>query len=167
MPPGSNAAMDRQTIDLGYVLRQFPSLDFGMGDFAHRLRVQKFVYLLQAFDIYLGYDYTWYLRGPYCTHLATIGYALSRAYDRIPRDQKMAFVNPDVQERFVRFKGFIRGRENDNGFLEIAASLHVLHRTSGMGKDAIIERVAAKRECFSREQCAGIWEEMERWNLMG
>ena len=47
-------AVDRQAIDLGYILRQFPDLDFGMDDFGHRLRVQKFVYLLQAFDIYLA-----------------------------------------------------------------------------------------------------------------
>lgn len=47
--------MDRQAMDLGYILRQFPDLGFGMDDTGHRLRVQRFVYLLQAFDIYLGY----------------------------------------------------------------------------------------------------------------
>ena len=163
--PALGTPVNRQTIDLGYVLRQFPGLDFGMDDFGHRLRVQKFVYLLQSFDIYLGYDYSWYLRGPYCTQLATIGYALSRAYDQIPRDQKMAFANPDAQERFERFKEFIRGRENDNDFLEIAASLHMLRKTGSMPRAAIIERVEAKQERF-RGRCGGVWEEMERWKLM-
>ena len=160
-------AVDRQTIDLGYVLRQFPDLDFGMDDFDHRLRVQKFVYLLQAFDIYLGYDYSWYLRGPYCTQLATVAYTLSRSYDAIPRDQKMAFANPDVQDRFERFRKFVGGRENDNDFLEIAASEHMLRKTSDMPRADIIEKVATKKkDPFDRALCKRIWGEMEQCGLI-
>lgn len=159
--------MDKQTIDLGHILRQFPDLDFGMDDFEHRLRVQKFVYLLQAFDVYLGYEYSWYLRGPYCTGLATVGYALRSLYPMIPRDKDMVFADPGVQKRFERFKEFIKKRENDNDFLEVAASLHILHRTSGMPRAGIVEKVAAKRKHFSEEYCNRVWEEMEeKWNLM-
>ena len=174
MRAASGTAVIRQAIDLGYVLRQFPDLDFGMDDFDHRLRVQKFVYLLQAFDIYLGYDYSWYLRGPYCTQLATIACTLSRSYDRIPIDQEMAFANPDMQERFERFKEFIRGRENDNAFLEIAASLHMLRKAYDLigrdiiGRDVIVARVAANRDKdhFDKATCEAVWGELERWNLM-
>ena len=167
MPHFGIPALNQQAADLGYILRQFPDLDFGMGDFEHRLRVQKFVYLLQAFDIYLGYDYSWYLRGPYCTQLATIGYALTKSYASIPYDENMAFSRPSVQERFERFKEFIRGRENDNDFLEIAASLHILHKTSGMPRAAIVERVASKQGRFAEEECGRIWDVMEKWGLMG
>lgn len=38
--------MDRQAMDVGYILRQFTDLDFGMDDTGHRLRAQRFVYLL-------------------------------------------------------------------------------------------------------------------------
>ena len=137
-----------------------------MADFEHRLRIQKFVYLLQAFDVYLGYDYSWYLHGPYCTRLATVGYALSSIYDMVPYDKDMVFVNPTVQKRFERFKKFIKGRENNNDFLEIAASLHILHKTSGMPRADIVTRVAAKREHFSDEECSRVWEEMEECGLM-
>ena len=165
MRGGPGAAVDRLVIDLGHILRQFPSLDFGMADTEHRLRIQKFVYLLQAFGVYLGYEYSWYLHGPYCTKLATVGYALGSIYDMVPYDKDMVFVNPAVQERFEEFKRFIKKRENDGDFLEIAASLHVLHRTSGMERDAIIERVEAERERL-RGRCGRVWEEMERWKLM-
>ena len=165
-PAALGLDVNRQAIDLGYVMRQFPRLDFGMGDFDHRLRVQKFVYLLQAFDIYLGYDYSWYLRGPYCTQLATTAYALSHSYDVIPRDQKMAFTNPDVQERFERFKEFIKGRESDNDFLEIAASEHMLRKTTEMPRADIIARVRAKRDHFTVAMCEDAWEDLERWNLI-
>ena len=158
--------MNQQVVDLGWVLRQFPDLDFGMDDFEHRLRTQKFVYLLQSFDIYLGYDYTWYLRGPYCTQLAAVGYALSKSYHRIPHDKSMVFLDGDVQERFERFKAFIRGRENDNDFLEIAASLHILKKTSGLSRGEIVEKVAAKQARFTPDQCGRAWEEMEECGLM-
>ena len=160
-------AVDRQAMDLGYILRQFPDLDFGMDDFDHRLRVQKFVYLLQAFDIYLGYDYSWYLHGPYCTRLATVAYALGPLYDKIPCDKDMVFVNPAVQKRFEQFKRFIRGRENDNDFLEVAASEHILHKTSGMPRADIVKRVAAKRNRFDEGYCNDVWDEMrEKWRLV-
>ena len=160
-------AVDRQAMDLGYILRQFPDLDFGMDDFDHRLRVQKFVYLLQAFDIYLGYDYSWYLHGPYCTRLATVGYALSPLYDKVPYDRDMVFANPGVQKRFERFKKFIRGRENDNRFLEVAASLHILHRTTDMTRAGIFEKVAAKRgERVDEKYYNDTWAEMDQWKLL-
>lgn len=159
--------MDRQAMDLGYILRQFPDLDFGMDDTGHRLRVQRFVYLLQAFDIYLGYDYSWYMRGPYCTRLAAVAYSLGPLYDMIPYDRDMVFANPGVQERFDMFKQFIRGRENDSDFLEAAASLHVLHRTSGMPRADIVKKVAAKQDHFDEEYCNDIWDEMmEKWRLV-
>ena len=158
--------MDRMVIDLGHILRQFSNLEFSMSDFEHRLRIQKFVYLLQAHDVYLGYDYSWYLHGPYCTKLATVGYALASIYDIVPYDKDMVFVNPAVQKRFEAFKKFIKGRENDNDFLEIAASLHILHKTSGMPRASVIERVAAKRERFSRDRCKQVWEEMAERGLM-
>lgn len=167
MPAIPNAAMDGMTIDLGHILRQFPKLEFSMADFEHRLRLQKFVYLLQAFDVRLGYDYSWYLHGPYSTRLATVGHSLTPIYDLVPYDKDMVFVNPAVQERFERFKKFVKGRENDNDFLEIAASLHILHRVSGMRRADIVKRVAAKRpDRFKEDGCDQVWEEMAGWGLM-
>ena len=158
--------MDRLAIDLGHILRQFPDLDFSMSDFEHRLRIQKFVYLMQAFDVYLGYDYSWYLHGPYCTRLATVGYALTSIYDMVPYDKDMVFVNPAVQERFGRFKKFIKRRENDSDFLEIAASLHILHKACGMARADAVEKVASKRDRFKGDRCNRVWEEMAGCGLM-
>ena len=116
--------------------------------------------------MYLGYEYSWYLHGPHCAKLATVGHAPGSICDMAPYDKDMVFVNPAVQERLEEFKRFIRGLESDGGFLEIAAPLRVLHRTSGMGRDAIIKRVEAEGERL-RGRCGRVWEEMERWKLMG
>ena len=158
--------MKRQPVDLGYVLRQFPRFEFGMHDFDHRLRVQKFVYLLQASNVYLGYDYSWYLRGPYCSTLAASGFALSEFYEDIPQGVRMAFASPTTNGRFEGFKEFIRGHENDAGFLEIAATLHFLHAAGRLTRDEMLQRVAGKRPGFDEDACAGIRSYMEEKDIL-
>ena len=91
-----------------------------MDGFDGRLRLQRFIYLLQTFDIYLGYEFSRYIRGPYCSTLSTCWFALRGIYDKIPAG-KAGFESPSVQKRFERFQKFIGGREGDAKFLEIAA----------------------------------------------
>ena len=159
--------MSRQPVDLGFVLRQFPGLEFGMQTFGHRLRVQKFVYLLQSFDVYLGYDYSWYLRGPYCSTLAASGFALAGFYADIPGGAGMHFSRPSVQGRFARFKEFIACRENDNAFLEIAASLHFLEGEGGLGRKEALGKVVNRQAEFTEKRCAEVRSHLERWGLVG
>ena len=158
--------MNRQPVDLGYVLRQFPQFEFGMRDFDHRLRVQKFVYLLQSFDVYLGYDYSWYLRGPYCSTLAASGFALAGFYDNIPQGVRMAFSSPAVNDRFENFKRFIAGREKDTDFLEIAASFHFLEAGGKLTRSGMLQRVVNKRPQFTEEKCTGIRSYLEESNVL-
>ena len=158
--------MNTQSIDLGFILKQFPKFDFSLEDFDGRLRLQKFIYLLQTFDIYLGYDYSWYLRGPYCSTLAACGFALEKIYDKIPDGERINFHDDRVQRRFERFTKFISGHEDDIEFLEIAASLHFQKQISELNDYAIIEKVANKRPNFTKEGCVKIWEELKKWNLI-
>lgn len=121
--------MDRQPFVLGFILRKFPEFEFSMDTFNDRLRLQKFIYLLQMHGVYLGYDFSWYLRGPYCSSLATDGFMLADIYDNMmeePRKDKTEFVDPLVQAKFQKFSKFIKGKWKDRGFLEVAASLHIL-----------------------------------------
>ena len=160
--------MNRQPIDLGYVLRQFPQFEFSMRDFDHRLRVQKFVYLLQAFNVYMGYDYSWYLRGPYCSNLAASGFALDGFYGDIPQGARMVFASPTVNGRFENFKRSIGGRENDTVFLEIAASLHFLDAGGRLVRDEALRRVVNKRPGFTEDACIKIRSLLEdEWKILG
>ena len=158
--------MNRQPIDLGFILRQFPGFDFSMAGFGGRLRAQKFVYLLQAFDVYLGYEYSWYLRGPYCSTLAASGSALEGFYGDIPEGSRMRFVSPGANERFERFKGFIGGRESDAGFLEMAATLHFLEMGVDMPRDQIFQRVLSKRPDFSEAECRRVQSHLGDWGII-
>ena len=155
--------MNRQPVDLGFVLRQFPRFDFSMGTFDHRLRVQKFVYLLQSFDVYLGYDYSWYLRGPYCSTLAAAGFALAEFYGDIPAGSRMSFSSSAVHGRFEEFGEFIGGYEGDTDFLEMAASFHFLERGSNLSRDGIFEKVCSKRRNFTEARCREVRSYLEDW----
>ena len=137
--------MDRQPFVLGFLLREFPEFDFRMADFLDRLRLQKFIYLLQAHGIYLGYDFSWYMRGPYCTTLAAAGFALEDFYGQIPeRPKGSRFANNTIQKRFDRFAKFIKGKVNDTKFLEAAASLHFLLKTRRITDDEAVGKVTGK-----------------------
>ena len=139
-----------------------------MAGFEDRLRVQKFVYLLESFDVYLGYEYSWYLRGPYCSTLAASGFALDGFYSRIPENPRMYFLKPSAHERFEEFKKFIGGRETDANFLELAASLHFLEKGGGLSRAQIFGRVLNKRRPrFTESECSKVQGYLEQWNLIG
>ncbi len=158
--------MERQVVDLGVILRQFPQFEFSMMTFHDRLHLQKFVYLMQVFGIYLGYDFSWYIRGPYCTHLAACGFALQDKYGEFPDKIDARFINDKIQKKFKDFVDFISAHENDWEFLDMAASLHYLKNTCTLDKGKIIERVVAKQNRFTIDQCEKVWDEMEKWNLL-
>lgn len=83
-------------------------------------------------------------------------FALREIYDQVP-DMKVGFSDNAVQRRFEDFKRFIKGRENDNDFLEIAASLHFLSKTTNQTDDEIIGTVVAKQPQFTEPQCREIY----------
>ena len=116
--------MKRELI-LGHILRNFPNFKFSVDDFEGRLRIQKFIYLLQAHDIYLGYEFSWYIRGPYDIMVAANCLSLDEIYDNLPTNNGR-FTNNIVQKRFKKFKHFINGHENDLQFLLVTSSIHYL-----------------------------------------
>ena len=65
--------------------------------FDQRLIFQKTIYLLQAFGLYLGYVFSWYIRGPYSSELARKGYDLTRIYHTAP---KVRFSRKISEEKF-------------------------------------------------------------------
>lgn len=143
----SHMIIGPNAVVLGYVLKSIPTSDFGMKTFDGRLRLQKLIYMVEAFGVYLGYDFSWYLRGPYCTNLARTGFELEQIMDRIPDDTKVRFLQKDIQTRFDRYLEFIRSimdSSNDLDKLEIAASVHILAKTTTATKKDIFERVVSK-----------------------
>lgn len=148
---------------MGYILRHVPGYEFSMSTFEARLRFQKTVYLLQAFGINRGYDFSWYLRGPHCSLAAHDGYGLRGVYDLIP-DGGPPFKSARANEAFKKFCHFMYGKGIDE--LEIAASLHYLKRAEQWDDERVKKAVEDKQDRFTRKMVDREWDDMEANGLV-
>ena len=154
--------LDEDVVSLGMVLKNLDNFD--MSDFGGRLTLQKSVYLLQSFGVYMGYRFSWYVRGPYSTRLASNGFALRGIYGGLPAG---AFGTRRVQSKFERFLGFMRDKKDDPDRLEILASIHFLRSVyKAMPKPKILTKVKNKQSYFTGQQCQEGWAELREWDLI-
>ncbi len=75
--------------------------------FGERLKLQKVVYLLQAFGVQLGYGFGWYKYGPYSQDLVSDAYAVlgsrKSEYERAASEGEWKF-SPETLAKFREFK---------------------------------------------------------------
>jgi uncharacterized protein YwgA len=137
---------------------------FSLDKFQDRLRLQKTVYLLQAFGIYLGYNFNWYLYGPYSPALARDAFKVMPLSSRFG---PQAFSDGATEERFRSFVEFLGGQKNDPQWLELVASLHMLNRLyGGKGKEVIFRKMAQKQPYLSEEKRIGGWQRLREFGLV-
>lgn len=153
----------KSAVELGYILKHVPGYEFSVDSFGDRLRFQKLVYLLQAFGINRGYDFAWYLRGPYCSLAAHDGFDLRDVYESIPAGSKV-FRSAGANKAFKRFCKFVEGKSTRD--LEIAALLHYLRRSEDWEGARVREAVVGKRAEFAKEAVDRVWDDMEREGLV-
>lgn len=115
--------------------------------------------------MFLGYVYSWYIRGPYCSTLTTCGLALTDIFSRIPECTEFEFTDQVVDERLKRFRKFIRGHENDDGWLEIAAKTHLLVRL-GEPHGKAVQYVAGTGESFTGKRIEHAVRKMRMHGIM-
>ena len=90
-----------------------------MDSFDNKLAIQKITYLAQAYGIDLGYDFEWYLRGPYCKQVSDDAHTIT---DSTQVDAKMDGA------KIAEFAKCIEKHMNDTDWLEIAGSLLYLRK---------------------------------------
>ena len=62
--------MEKETQKIWGFFLKITGKELNMNEYPDRLMLQKIVYLLQEAGINFGYDFNWYVKGPYCTRLA-------------------------------------------------------------------------------------------------
>ena len=154
---------DMDRYELAAILKDVGN--FSMDDFAGRLTLQKTVCLLQAFGVDLGYRFGWYLHGPYCKALFKDGHEARRVIGELP-EVNVSFEGEEMQRRYEQFKEFMRDKKHDPALLEIGASICHLAAT-GIDKDDILKVTEDKKPEFSRSQCVSMWDELERYGVVG
>jgi uncharacterized protein YwgA len=108
-----------------------------------RKRVQKAVYLAQAAGANLGYDYNWYVKGPYSPDLANDYYKLSEALlvNDIPppgaettNAQNTPKLKDSTRQKLKSLAKIINTPDgvklSQEDWLELASSLHYLQAVS-------------------------------------
>lgn len=154
------AATDRPGLLVGLMRRIG---DYSLQSFRDRLIIQKTVYLLQAFGIYLGYQFHWYLRGPYSPRLTKDAFNNEANWSRI---SAVEFANETAEERFRAFLAFVELHKNDDAWLETAASAHFLAKVYGIrDKDQIFEKIRRKQPGVTRNGFEDCWSDLERNGL--
>ena len=162
--------INNRVVDLGFILHQFPNFNFNVNSSKGRLGLQRFVYLLQSFDIYLGYDFAWYSKnGPYDVTLSAVGFALDTIYHKIPDKEYVKFHQDEKQENFERFKEFMLEHAGDDKYIEVVSLIHFwdyITPIKDVDRDMhdIIDKVSIDTK-QDKDKCMKIFQEMRRWNL--
>lgn len=122
--------------DLLVTLEETLDWDFDVDDFEDRLRIQKYVFLADAFGVDPEYDYGIHLYGPYSPDLADDYYddAFDSAYDR---------ASPVSDFDRASFRALVAARDTD--WLEYAATIKSLHeRHAAAGQTGMLDTVVAR-----------------------
>jgi uncharacterized protein YwgA len=68
---------------LNFFYKSIFEKDIDMDSLDSRIKLQKLVYILKSEGIEFGYNFTWYIRGPYSSDLADDGFYLSKNRDSL------------------------------------------------------------------------------------
>lgn len=132
--------------------------------FDKRLIFQKTVYLLQAFGVYLGYKFSWYISGPYSSHLARDGFKLIQRFKEAPN---VRFTKASSEEKFSVFLEFLGDRTNDADWLETLASIHFLRRVyPKKDKREIQDMILQKQPHLTTKEFEEAWVHLEESGLL-
>lgn len=135
---------------------------FDMLTFSNRLRLQKIIYLLQAYGINLGYNFSWYLHGPYSTELTRQAFNIANFSSL----KQVKFEDNNVEERFKEFLSKLGDKKNSDFWLEVASSIHLLkNMRPPKTKNQIIESIENKSASFKgrKDEINRVWTDIEGW----
>ena len=142
------------TVLAGILKRVYKKID--MSSFQNRLKIQKSVYLLQAWGINLDYDFNFYLQGPYSTELTKDAFQMP---DFTSIDV-FRFPDEATEKKLEEFIEFIEPHKDDIEWLKIAASLHLLNKLySTQSKQEIIKRLV-NLKFVNEKKTLSIWDEL-------
>jgi len=146
----------------GILKRVYPKFD--MLSFSNRLTIQKFIYLMDAYGLNLGYRFSLYLYGPYSTELTKDAFQI-REYNTV---KPLRFEDDAAEENFVKFIRFLNPHKKDVEWLELAASIHFLIGLHGKSKAKVLSALHQKRASYSvnKGEFGKVWVELENEALI-
>ena len=133
--------MKPESILLELILEKL-DIKFNIDTTADRIRLQKIVYLLQRCGVNLGYNYDWYIYGPYSRELTSVYYDLDASIKCNEKDYTWYKLDEGVEELnrgindFKKISEIPAGvqivdttKSEDITWLEFIASIDYLHNS--------------------------------------
>lgn len=124
-----------------------PHLD----NFVSRKQLQKLTYLIEAFGIFLGFKFSWYLHGPYDRRLTAVLYDDNREESNRNVDDKY-----QNEEKIIKkLKEFLGRDIYSSRTLELIVSLHYLDylgRRQNMKDEGIIDQLISLKPQYTKEE---------------
>ena len=137
-------------VDAGTIL-YILAAEFGLSrdSMENRLRLQKTVYLLQTFGLYLGYGFSWYRYGPYSQELVYDTYRSLHAesHKHAQRARTLRF-SANTRKWLDRFKQELREELSDTKQLELLASVGFVRKTWCPGNRGFVQKFKEHKKCF-------------------
>ena len=123
--------------------------DANVDTFDSRIKLQKLVYLSDSFGITLGFNFTWYVYGPYSPQLTKI------MFDKEIGDSNNIDNIPNVENIILKLKEFLGEDIHSGDKLELIASLHYIcslyKNNLNKSKSEIIAMLCEEKPKFSKE----------------
>lgn len=141
--------------------------------YSKRLMVQKLIYIFQGLNDVEGYDFGWYLAGPYSTELTTQMYNKISNVSEVKKHKwdELQF-NGKGKEFVERTKQFFAVDEGELGkenlskaaWFELLASLFYLKKRDNVqSKEELVKALLAAKNKFSRQQIEFAIKERAEW----
>jgi uncharacterized protein YwgA len=166
--------MDRRQISTKLCLDVL-GVQLDLSAFNQRLVLQKTVYLLQASGLDLGYFFSWYLRGPYCSSLAADLFSAEEEIRSGVNDSKDWRLAESLSSSLDTTRGLLQAEDDSKDLpgrskrLELLASLHFLIQRKGMSCEDPKRLMGVLHEYekpYTLEEIKGGLRQLERHKLI-
>jgi uncharacterized protein YwgA len=144
-------------------------LSFDIDSFPKRLILQKAIYLAQTVGVNFGYHYRWYLKGPYCSHLAddcfTAACQTADEYKGWTLDKASVSTLEKIKPIFSERKNIEKLAKD----LELLASVHFLIVRGQVSEDnilGIVKILQDNNKNFNAQEVKTALEELRRHGLI-
>lgn len=125
-------------------------VELNIDSFAERKRMQKITYLLEQFGVNLGFEFSWYLHGPYSTTLTRVLYKKDlEELNRMVQDK-----NDDIK-KIESLKKFLGSDIKSSNTLELIVSLHylmTLGKSGNKSDEEMLQLFMRLKPFFSEEE---------------
>src|SRR5437867_10105008 len=128
-----------------FLYRDIFHTDLDMNSFNNRIKLQKLIFVLQSEGVERDYYFNWYIRGPYSSRLARVGYNLQD----YPRKSDLTYEAPKKELVLLRKIKKARPLMNNSNSAELIASYLFLESDY---KDKTAEELNLRKPRFSLQQ---------------